>query len=71
MYSVTQITKDSNETAAIQSFVFNDKKSALANYHYFMSSSYGTEGLTYICGIVHDACGNTVVSEVWEAPAQA
>lgn len=72
LISVTQITKDTNGTAAIQSFVFTDRKAALANHHYFMTSSYGAEGLTYICGMVHDAYGNNVLPpEIWEAPAQA
>ncbi len=69
MYINTQITKDSNGIVAVQAFQFSTEKEAKSNHHYFMSSSYATAGLVYICGMIHDSYGNNVLlPEVWIAP---
>lgn len=69
MYVNTQVTKNAEGQVAVQAFTFATEKEAKANHHYFMSSSYATVGLVYICGMIHDANGDYVLKpEFWYAP---
>lgn len=69
MYFVLHVTRVNGQTAQ-ELFRFDTIEQARANHHYFLSSCYANESLTYALAMILSAVGDVLAREVYDRPPE-
>lgn len=67
MYFVLHVTRANGQTAQ-ELFRFDTIEQARANHHYFLSSCYANESVTYALAMILNAVGDVLDREVYDKP---
>lgn len=70
MYYVLHATKANGQTAK-ELFDFPTIEAARANHHYFLSSCYANDAVTYALAMILNAVGDVLDREVYDKPPAA
>lgn len=70
MYFTLQVTRNNDGAFAVSSFSFESIDAAKANHHYFLSSSYSNNALSYFMGTLQNATGDVLACESWFKPPE-
>ena len=69
MYFVLHVTRANGQTAK-ELFDFPTIEAARANHHYFLSSCYANESVTYALAMILNVVGDILAKEVYDKPPE-